>query len=357
VFNEADEEVQDFTVSLQPGVDVGVRTPRFTLVTRAHAGYAFYLTHREERAFNPFGSVFVERRFPRVAISADGSVGWRKERSGFEIESRPRILTRAATVRARVTGRRLQLEARATATDVAYEENARYRGVFLATALDRETRAAGVGAEYRLTPFTSLTLAGDVVADRFPNAVERHTDSAAVLAGVIFNPKALVSGSAAVGARVMRPLGGTSSTGLITEGGLGWRWRDRVGVTAGAKRNVDYSYRLDRPFLHYDLYELAIRQALWRGLDLGARGAQTRMVHSVSGSRAGADPATRELLNELTLSTGVRLSRGARIGVYATQWERRADERSYKTLRSGVEVTLGGMSINERGVYVYGPAR
>jgi hypothetical protein len=56
-------------------------------------------------------------------------------------------------------------------------------------------------------------------------------------------------------------------------------------------------------------------------------------------------------------STGVRLSRGTRFGVYVSQWERRAGEHSYKTLRSGFEVTLGKAQVNERGVYMYGPGR
>jgi hypothetical protein len=360
IFNDDGPPVSDVTMTLQPGVDVGIRSRGFTLVTRAAAGYAMYARHPEERALNPRGDVTVERRLgSRFAISADGAMASSKARGGFEVESRPRTSMWSGGVRARVSGRRLRFDGHAGATDIRYDREALFRGVQLSRTLDRWTRSAGAGAEYRLSPYTGLTLTSDVVADRFPNAAERNTDSAHIMAGVNLDPRAVLAGSAALGYRLMKPLREARFDALIAEGGLSFTWRDRLGVSGGAKRNLDYSYRPDQFVFSYDLYELAARQAIWRGLDLGARTSWTQVTYRRSGipALASAQPGNREYLTEMGVSTGVRLRRGRRVGVYVSQWERRAGEHSYKTLRSGFEVTFGKAVVNERGVYMYGPGR
>jgi hypothetical protein len=350
IFNNEGPAVSDMTATLQPGLDVGVRSRGFTFVTRASAGYALYLRHPEERALSPRGDVTIERRLgSRFALSADGTVASTKARSGFEVETRPRTSMWNGGVRARVSGRRLRIDGHATAADISYDRNAHFRGVQLSTTLDRWTRAAGIGAEYRLSPYTGLTLSTEVAADRFANARGRDTDSAHIMAGVSLDPRAVLAGNVAVGYRLMNPLREPEFNAVIAEGGLSFTWRDRLGVSGGAKRNLEYSYRPDHFVFSYDLYELAVRQAIWRRLDLGARTSWTQLTYRPS--------ALREYLTEVGGSTGVRLSRGTRFGVYVSQWERRAGEHSYKTLRSGFEVTLGKAQVNERGVYMYGPGR
>lgn len=359
VFNTSESETPDVTLTLEPGVDVGMRSPGLTLVGRAIASYVFYADQASERSLNPRGELEFEHRFSsRFSLAAEGSLGWSRTREGLEVDTRAETMARRGRVEGRIGSRRLQFLMHAAASDNTYDQNAVFRDVRLSETLNLYSRSGGVGVNYRLTPFTTLTADSELTADRFPNAPLRDTDSARVIGGFRLDSRALISGRAAIGYQIVRPLRTAEFRDLIANGGLSWQWHDRLVVSSGAERDVQYSYDPRHFFYTYNLGEVGVQQALWSSFDLGVHGSWTQMIYGrTPAQRLTGAPGDHEYLTEITLSTGMRVSRKVRFGVYVSQWERRAAQQGYTSLRSGLELTVGKARVNERGVLAFGPGR
>jgi len=57
-----------------------------------------------------------------------------------------------------------------------------------------------------------------------------------------------------------------------------------------------------------------------------------------------------------TASVGVPMKR-FRVGWYVQRWDRVSADRPYKTMRAGLELSVGRASVSPRGVFLSGPGR
>jgi len=46
-----------------------------------------------------------------------------------------------------------------------------------------------------------------------------------------------------------------------------------------------------------------------------------------------------------------------RVGWYVQRWDRVSADRPYKTMRAGLELSVGRASVSPRGVFLSGPGR
>src|SRR5207249_3082667 len=91
-------------------------------------------------------------------------------------------------------------------SEVRFDENERFLGADLSSALNRTTNSEQLQLRYRLTSLTTFAAGVEAVQDRFTNGGLRNANSIKVLPGFEMKPSALVSGSVFVGYRRFEPL-------------------------------------------------------------------------------------------------------------------------------------------------------
>jgi hypothetical protein len=310
---------------------------------------------------NPGMDATVQQRMSgRLSLYGRSRVGYLKERSGFEIDNRPRRLTHAATVGARVGERKLELDVHGTYAGVAYDPDALFLGTNLADTMNNTSRGAGAGLRFRLSPYTSVATLVDATATRFEFSTDRDTNSYAASAGLEFHPRAVLAGTAGLGYRVLKPLSPRtpSFSGFTPRAGLTYTLRDVLTIGVGAQRDVEASFYSERPYFLYTLYEASIRQALFHHLDIGGSIQHTTLEYQQFVTQGVSLPSLPpDVVRMVTASIGIPVARTFRVGWYVQRWERVSADRPYGTTRTGLEMSVGKVSLSPRGVFLSGPGR
>jgi hypothetical protein len=363
VFNQAGTERQrgDFTATAEPGVETRVTTPHLDMRVSSTMSLVYYRKFETERAVNPGVDATIDQRLgSRLTLYGKSGIGYVKERSGFEIDNRPRRLAHASTVGARIAGRKLELDLHGSTDGVAYDPDAFFLNINLAETMNHTSRGVGGGIKYRLTPYTSLAAITDATATRFEFSPDRDTNSYAGSLGVEFHPRAVLSGTAGIGYRVLRPLSARTPdfAGFTPRAGLTYTLRDVLNVGVGAQRDVETSFYSERPYFLYTLYEVSVRQALFHHLDIGGSIQHTTLEYRQFVTQGLTLPALEpDVVRMATANIGVPIARRFRVGWYIQRWERLSAERPYGTTRMGLEVMVGKVSMSPRGVFLSGPGR
>jgi hypothetical protein len=363
VFNRTGTTRQsaDFTATVEPGLDTRLTTARTDARVSSTMSLVYYRKYATERAINPGVDGTIDQRLSgRLSLYGKGGIGYVKERSGFEIDNRPRRLEHATTVGARIGERKLEVDLHGSYDGVAYDPDAIFLNVSLAETMNHTTRGVGGGVTYRLTPYTSMTTAAEASATRYEFASDRDTNSYAQSVGVQFHPRAMLAGTAGVGYRVLRPLSVRTPDfgGFTPRAGLTYRLRDVLTVGVGAQRDVETSFYSDRPYFLYTLYEASIRQALFHHFDVGGSIQRTTLEYAQFVSQGvPLPPLAPDVVRMLTGSVGIPVVRTFRVSVYVQRWQRLSADRPYGTTRAGLEMTVGKVSMSPRGVFLNGPGR
>jgi hypothetical protein len=200
----------------------------------------------------------------------------------------------------------------------------------------------------------------DATATRFEFATDRDTNSYAGSVGLQFHPRAMISGTAGLGYRVLNPLSerNPSFSGFTPRAGLTYTLRDLLTVGVGAQRDVETSFYADRPYFLYTLYEGSVRQVLFNHFDIGGSLQYTTIEYQQFLTGGVPLPALDpDIVRMATLSLGMPIARKFRIGWYVQRWERMSAERPYHTTRAGLEMSVGKFNMSPRGVFLSGPGR
>jgi hypothetical protein len=350
----------DLTATVVPGVEARFVTRRLDARVVTRAALVFYRRYAAERAVNPMVEFSADERLTaRVALYGKGSVGYAKSRTGFEIDTRPRSLSHGTTVGTRLGGRKLELDLHGSYADISYDPSARFLNISLHQTLNHSSRGGGAGLAYRLSPYTTLKTTGDLVADRFEFSPDRDSNAVRASVGFEFHPRAIISGRAAIGYIVVDSLSDRTPgfSGLTPSAGLTYTLRDMLTVGVGGERGVENSFHGDRPYFVYTLYEASIRQALFHHLDVGGSLQYTTLKYQRFNDVSQAAPLPVDRLRMVTLNVGVPVARKIRVGLYVQRWQRVSGQSPYRTLRAGLEMTVGRLNISPRGVFLSGPAR
>ena len=363
VFGSGGTEPQspDFTATVEPGVETRVTTPRLDARVASTLSLVYYQKYATERAVNPGVDAVVEQRMSgSLSLYGKSGIGYFKERSGFEVDSRPRRLTHSSTAGARIGERKLELDVHGTYGGVAYDPDALFLGTNLADTMNHTSRGAGAGIRFRLSPYTTVATLVDATATRFEFSTDRDTNSYAASAGLEFNPRAMLAGTAGLGYRVLKPLSARTPgfSGVTPRAGLTYTLRDVLTVGVGAQRDVEMSAYTERPYFLYTLYEASIRQALFHHLDVGGSLQHTTLEYQQFVTEGVSLPSLPpDVVRMLTASIGMPIARKFRVGWYVQRWQRLSAERPYGTTRMGLEMSVGKVSLSPRGVFLSGPGR
>jgi hypothetical protein len=356
-----ERQAADLTATVEPGVETRVTTPRLDARVASALSMVYYQKFAGERAVNPSVNADLEQRLSgSLSLYGRSGIGYVKERSGFEIDNRPRRLTHASTVGARIGDRKLQLDLHGSYDGVAYDPDALFLNVKLAETMNNTARGAGGGVKYRLTPYTSLTTVVDATATRFEFATDRDTNSYAAGVGVQFHPRAVLAGTAALGYRVLRPLSARTPdfAGFTPRAGLTYTLRDVLTVGVGAQRDLETSFYSERPYFLYTLYEASIRQALFHHFDIGGSIQHTTLEYQRFVTQGlSLPPLAPDVVRMVTANLGIPVVAKFRVALYVQRWERLSADRPYGTTRAGLEMSVGKVSMSPRGVFLSGPGR
>ena len=272
VFNQASDPKSDFTMTVTPQADVAVTFARRGLLkTTVGTDLVYYANYDSERSIDPAVRVRGEIYAHRLTLFVDDSYLNTRQRPNYEIDVRSRHLENDALAGfdLRLTPK-ISFELAGKRAITEYDADATFDGTSLQQTLNRET-TGGVGTvRYKLSGLTTFALRFDRLEDVFAYSPERDSRSYRITPGVVFKPRALISGSAWVGYRKFTPEHPDvlpPFSGIVADLGLSYTLLGSTTFGVSYHRDLTYSYEVNSPFFVDNSVGLSIRRALGGRLD------------------------------------------------------------------------------------------
>lgn len=350
VFNESGGRETDFTFTLSPGADVWVPFARRALLkTTVASDLVWYHEFEGERSIDPSlttrGEVYLRRFTPFV----EHSVLTSRQRPSLEIDLRSRRVENELTlgVDMRLTPT-FSVEVHGKKSSVEFDGDAFFLGSKLEETLNRDSNGIGVAGRYRRTVLTTFVVRTERFEERFPLSPERGSDNVRVMGGVEFHPRALVSGSAFVGARHLNPVDEAllpEFTGLVSQISLSYTLLGSTTFSLSHARDLNYSFEPLQPYYVATSVGASVRRAIGARFDVVVSAG--RHTYTYRDLLAQPMPAAARRIDTIWNyggSFGYRFGRDGRIGLGATYWRRDSTTiatREYDGLRIGTSATYG----------------
>jgi hypothetical protein len=327
VFHSADAR-RDFTFTIAPGAAVQVPFGRRAVVTtNATSDVVYYQRYGSERSINPDVTLRTELFLGRVEPFFEAGYLRSRQRPNFEIDARS--LRRERSYRSGVRlrpGSKTTVELSADERQVEYAADASFNDVSLQQTLNRATKRFALEGRYDLTPLTTLVLRTESVGDRFELSPLRDANSFAVIPGVQFKPRALVSGSARVGFRRFTPRDAALAafSGAVANASLSYTLQGVTRFTVTVDRDLTYSYEPVQPYYVIDGIGLHVRRQVVGAIDVSASVQRQRYSYRdllLPGFEA-SDRDRVDAVRGWSAGVGYRLGNAMRAGVALTFRER-----------------------------------
>jgi hypothetical protein len=348
VFNDAVNPTRDFTLTLVPALDSRLRMRRASLASTTSLELLYFAKAKSQRSASVSQDLKFAVELNHVAPFLSLSRRQSAQRINAEIDARVKTTSvdSSGGVALRL-GARTTLRLEAGQSNIAFGDSGGDSGPVelltpvaeatpLASALDRRSLTTRAAAEIRLTPLTTVIFDTAHLRDRFVSSTFRDNDAWTTRAGFSFQPFALISGDAAVGfqQRTFRDGSTPDFTGLVASVNLRYVIRDQTVIHVTASRDVDYSFEADQPYFVTVAWGGSVTQALGRRWDAVVHADRAFLNYQAAG---GAASARRDRNDTLGAGTGFRLRDDVRIGIDATQVDRRSGlpGRQYSGLRVG----------------------
>ena len=345
VFNETETPTRDLTASFGPEMDAWLRVGRVALTGTSTVTWTYFRDSRSQRSFDGSQRARADLDLQWLVPHVSGSIERARQRPNLEIDARVRrdvsVVGGGVDVR---LGPRLSIDLAHEITRVDFARGEAGGGL-LADALNRREAETTATGRLVLTPLTTVVVKAAFREDRFDQAVFRDSQSLAVMPGVEFKPLALISGTAVVGVRRLRPEAGEVGAfrGVVADVALNYQLRDLMRVSVVARRDGEYSFEAGQPYYLSNGLRLSLTQALGAGWDVVARGGRTTLDYRASIGGTGVAGNRVDQLWAYGLGIGRRLGDAVRIGVDVEQVTREstAAGRGYDGLRGGGSLTYG----------------
>ena len=208
IFNEPGVQHADRTARVTGTADAEMRVGLVNVEVTGSADYLYFDRYTRERALNRAVGTRLRPRFTRFQPYVEGAYRRTRDRANSEIDIRaPRTEREFGDgVEAKMTTRAVA-EVSLRRADWRFDGGEEFRGIDLATRLDRTSNTIAGAFRYELSPLTRLTVSSALVQDRYRLSPDRDTDAWQSEAGFLFAPDAVIRGRAVVGFRDLRALG------------------------------------------------------------------------------------------------------------------------------------------------------
>jgi hypothetical protein len=335
VFNDYAEPKEDFTFTLTPALDGGMRAGPARLNFRFLTDYVWYRTYKSEQGVD--GSILLqfELRYHWLRPHVSGEWVNTRSRPGYEIDARAErnLPTYEAGADLRLASRTWAvLEYRHGAT--RFLEGEVFQGVSLDQALNNTTQTSTAGVRFELTPLTTLSLLARLEQVRFDSASFRDNESWLFVPTLNFSPDALLAGQAAVGYRSLTALtaGVPDFRGVIANVALRYSPLPSTSIGFGGSRDIAYSYETAYPYYLLSEVRALFTQRIVAAFELTAQGRLEWLDFSVVEGLAASREDSVAIYGG---GAGYRMGDMVRVGVDVEWSERQSDQpgHSYQGTR------------------------
>ena len=337
---------RDFTMTVTPRTDLWMRVGASWLSGYVKEDINWYQQNASERSANTTYGLGWRVPLSRLVATLNTTFIDSHDRPGFEIDARAhrRQVGIGGGVEYHALSRTF-LGATATRDVIAFDPNATFLGTNLHDELSRVASTYGVTVREQITDLTSITFTGTHAQDRFEFAPVRDTDTNAATVGVVFDPQALIRGSASIGYADFKPQDPAlpGYRGITANVGLSYTLLDMTKVAFNADRSVQYWFDLAQPYYVLTGYTGSLAQQIFGPVDVVLRGGRESLAYrDLAGVPVGA-PNRSDEVTTYGGGIGYHLGKTVRLGFNVDHAERSSpiDARTYRGLRYGTALTYG----------------
>jgi hypothetical protein len=335
VFRDYQEPKEDFTFTLTPALDGGMRAGPARLNFRLVTDYVWYRTYRGEGGVDGSALLQFELRYNWLRPYVSGEWINTRSRPGYEIDARAErnLPTYQAGADARIASRTwVVLSYRHAATRFLAGEI--YEDVPLDQALNNTTRTSTAGLRFELSPLTTLSLLTRLEQARFDSAKSRDNESWLFMPTFDFSPEALLSGQASIGYRSLtaKTAGMPDFRGVVANVSLKYAPLPSTSVGFGGSRDIAYSFEKDHPYYLLSGVNASITQRIIGAFEVIVQG---RLEYLDYREFEGRSAPRQDTVAVYGGGVGYRLGDVARVGLDVEWSERRSElpDRDYQGTR------------------------
>jgi len=326
VFNNA-TELSDFTFTVIPGADLAVPFgSRGVITASTFAEFIYYNRYSSERSVNPDIKFRGELSLNRLTLFLSPSYINSRRQPSLEIDERVRHtstdITGGGTAR---ISPRLSIEANGGVARISYDEGSIFDSTSLRETLNRRTQSASLAFHHEVTPLTRASIRATYSVDDFDYTPSRNARSFALVPGVEFKPRALISGSAAIGIRRFQPENPLIEdfTGVIARANLAYTLQGFTRFRFSADRNLAFSYSQAAPYYVTNGYGIGIDRHIGGRFDVtGGLDWLMNSYKTIVGIEPLPEKPPVDRLTTWSLGVGYRLARARRVGFDVSYRER-----------------------------------
>lgn len=347
VFNEPpDQAKRDFTFTLSPRTDLWMRAGRTWITGLAREDVLWYNTYSSERAANHSMNLAWLVPLNRLVFQAGGTYLSARERPGFEIDARLQRteLEAKGTAEVRALSKTF-FGVRGSRQRIDFAKDALFLNTNVHTELNRTVTAGAATVRHQLTPLTSLTFDVGVSRDRFELSPLRDSDSTTAGLQVVFDPFALIKGSARFGYRDFKPLDATlpEFRGFTISMDLSYTLLESSKFNVRATRDVSYSYDVNQPYYLETGAVGSITQQIFGPVDVMFRAGLQKLAYRDRPGAAVPVPNRTDTVRSVGGGVGYHFASDLRLGINVDKQQRVSDvsRREYDDLKVGASVTYG----------------
>ena len=346
VFTSGGEPKSDFTATMTPATTVWVPVARRALLT-AHlgVGLVYYKTFSNQRSVNPGVSARGELYARRLTFTVDAGTSSAHTQPNFEIDARVKHVNSNLGGGVRFQMQRLSVEVSTYRQTTRFGDDAAFLGVSLRDTLDRAEQGMRLAVRERLTSLTTVGVIAETRQDRFERSPDRNADGYRVAATIDLAAKALISGSAEVGFRHLKPDNPMvpAFDGLVAKVAVGNNLGDSFQTRFGWDRDTHYSFDTSLPYYVSNAFSATLRRQVAGRFDAILGASRSRATYRALAGAALVD-GRREITMTYTVDVGYRVSRESRLGLAVSRINRTsslADARQYGATRAGLSFNYG----------------
>src|SRR5262249_36314590 len=347
VFNEpGDQKKRDFTFTVSPRTDAWLQIGRTWLTGNIREDILWYQKYDTERAANTTGMLGVLVPLNRISVGANVGYLNAKDRPGFEIDARAR--RRESSVSGVVEVRALArtfFGVQGNRRMVRFNEGETFLNVDLREELNRTTTEAIVTVRHQLTPLTSISFDAGRSQDRFSFSSLRDSTSTTAGVQVMFDPAALIKGSARVGYRSFEPDAPnvTSYEGSVAAVKLSYVPLPTTKFDLQVSRDVQYSIDVNQPYYLQTGFGASIAQQIFGPVDAVAGLSRFHLAYRDRLDVLALLAERTDTVRTYHGGVGYHVGPSLRIGVRVGKQERVSvvPQRGYEDFRIGMSITYG----------------
>jgi hypothetical protein len=241
---------EDFTYTVAPFVKAETPLGNARLVGTGGLAFVYFQTSKDQQSLNGSASGLIDVPKGRIRPSLQYAINRSRQRGGdIDVRALSRTTNGRAGLEVGLSGI-TSVTGWVTRDITRYDDDEVFRGVQLASQLDRTTATFAGGARLDLTPFTSVVAAAEFERTRFTEASFRDADSLKIAPSVRFAEGAILTGQASVGFREFRALSPLvpDYRGLIASGNVRFTLLSATRITVMASRDLNYSFDESQPY-------------------------------------------------------------------------------------------------------------